>query len=125
VSYDVRSKRVEKEYYVEVDGIITDKAIDQLKNGVDIKLQEKEYRTLPCKVNSLDQDPRFEPTTKKRHRPTSWVSITLIEGKFRQVRKMTAAVGFPTLRLVRVRIGTVWLNDMKPGDVQEWDGIFL
>ncbi|HSN48687.1 MAG TPA: hypothetical protein VLR29_07995, partial [Flavobacterium sp.] len=54
-----------------------------------------------------------------RHGPTSWASITVNEGKFRQVRKMTAAVGFPTLRLVRVRIGNVHLNDLQAGEVVE------
>ena len=55
----------------------------------------------------------------ERHGPTSWASITVNEGKFRQVRKMTAAVGFPTLRLVRVRIGNVYLNDLQAGEVME------
>lgn len=119
VSFDFRSKDVEKEYYVELDGIITNKAIAKLKNGVTIKLQESEYQTLPCKVCQLNYEPDFEPTTKKRHRPTSWISIILTEGKFRQVRKMTTAVGFPTLRLVRVRIGNLTLGDLKSGEVRE------
>ncbi|MDP5097974.1 MAG: pseudouridine synthase, partial [Flavobacterium sp.] len=53
---------------------------------------------------------------------TSWVSVTLTEGKFRQVRKMTSAVGFPTLRLVRVRVGNIHLNDLKAGEVLEVSG---
>jgi 23S rRNA pseudouridine2457 synthase len=55
----------------------------------------------------------------ERHGPTSWLSITINEGKFRQVRKMTSAVGFPTLRLVRIRVGKVLLNDLKAGEVIE------
>ncbi|MFY7987345.1 MAG: pseudouridine synthase, partial [Flavobacterium sp.] len=58
----------------------------------------------------------------ERHGPTSWVSITLTEGKFRQVRKMTSAVGFPTLRLVRVRVGNIHLNELKAGEVLEVSG---
>ena len=54
-----------------------------------------------------------------RHRPASWISVTLTEGKFRQVRKMTASVGFPTLRLVRVRIGDIYLNNLAPGSVEK------
>ena len=79
--------------------------------------------TLPCKARRLEQIPVFEVPAKKvrneRHGPTSWASITVKEGKFRQVRKMSAAVGFPTLRLVRVRIGHIWLNDLTAGDVIE------
>jgi 23S rRNA pseudouridine2457 synthase len=55
----------------------------------------------------------------ERHGPTSWVSITLTEGKFRQVRKMTSAVGFPTLRLIRVRVGNIELGNLKAGEVRE------
>jgi 23S rRNA pseudouridine2457 synthase len=56
-----------------------------------------------------------------RHGPTSWASITITEGKFRQVRKMTAAVGFPTLRLIRIRIGSIELDDLDAGEVRELD----
>ena len=87
------------------------------------------YQTLPCKAMLLDPAPVFEATTSKanrrRHRPTSWLSITISEGKFRQVRKMTAAVGFPTLRLIRIRIGQVLLGDMQAGDVVEVDDFQL
>ena len=57
----------------------------------------------------------------ERHGPTSWISITITEGKFRQVRKMTSAVGFPTLRLIRFRIGNITLDNLKPGEVEELD----
>jgi 23S rRNA pseudouridine2457 synthase len=124
----VRSKKVEKEYYAQVDGIITEAAIEQLQQGVEIGIRDVKYRTLPCKVKRLAADPGFPPRTRKirddRHGPTSWVSITLTEGKNRQVRKMTAAAGFPTLRLIRVRVGPILLGDLKGGEVQEVTGFF-
>ncbi len=125
VSAQVRSKKVEKEYYVQVDGIIDEAAITQLKNGVEIGLDGGKYMTLPCQAKKLDTPPDFPTRTMKirddRHGPTSWASVTITEGKFKQVRKMTAAVGFPTLRLVRVRVGKVCLNDLKAGEVIEVD----
>lgn len=121
VSEQVRSKVVEKEYYVQIDGTITEEAIQQLKNGVTITVHKKKYTTIPCQVNLLNPIPSFSPRTKKirdeRHGQTTWISITITEGKFRQVRKMTAAVGFSTLRLVRVRIGDISLSDLSPGKV--------
>jgi len=118
----VRSKKVEKEYFAQVDGIITQEAVDLLKEGVIIGFNGKKYKTLNCE-SRLISHPNFPNRIQKirdeRHGPTSWVSITLKEGKFRQVRKMTAAVGFPTLRLVRVRVGNILLNDLKSGEVKE------
>ena len=122
VSEFIRSRKIEKEYYAQVDGIITDEAIEKLQEGVEIGLFSEKYQTLPCKAFRLEHDPGFAPRTKKirddRHGPTSWVSITVTEGKYRQVRKMTAAAGFPTLRLVRVRIGNIHLGDMAPGETR-------
>ena len=123
----VRSKKVEKEYYAQVDGIITPEAIALLQNGVEIGIRSEKYRTLPCKVFALANNPNFAPRTKKirdeRHGPTCWISITVTEGKFRQVRKMTAAAGYPTLRLFRVRIGKIHLNNLKPGEVLEVESL--
>jgi len=117
----IRSSKVEKEYYVQVDGMITQEAILALQNGVQISIEGKHYITMPCTVFELAETPNLPKRTKKirdeRHGPTSWISITIQEGKFRQVRKMTAAVGFPTLRLIRVRIGTNTINLMKSGEV--------
>ncbi len=128
-SHEVRSKKVEKEYYVQVDGEITDEAISQLQNGVEITVKKEKYLTLPGKAKKLISIPIFKERAKKirdkRHGPTSWVSITITEGKFRQVRKMTAAVGFPTLRLVRVRIGNVALEDLKSGKYKEVESFDL
>lgn len=119
----IRSKKVDKEYYVQVDGLITQEAIEQIKAGVEIGFNGTKYKTKPCHAFILNEIPNFGPRGKKirdeRHGPTSWASITVNEGKFRQVRKMTAAVGFPTLRLVRVRIGNVHLNDLQAGEVRE------
>ncbi|MFP5437095.1 MAG: pseudouridine synthase [Bacteroidia bacterium] len=119
----VRSKKVEKEYYAQVDGLITDEAIQQLQNGVEIGFKGTKYTTLPCRAFRVDKVPDLPVRSKKirdeRHGPTSWVSITVTEGKFRQVRKMTSAVGFPTLRLVRVRVGNIHLGTLQPGAVTE------
>jgi len=123
LSHEVRSKKVEKEYYVQVDGQVTSTAIEQLKNGVEIGFNGKKYVTLPCEVRKLEESPLLPERGKKirdaRHGPTSWISVTIVEGKFRQVKKMTAAVGYPTLRLVRVRIGKELLEDMRVGEVRE------
>ncbi|MHC1774596.1 MAG: pseudouridine synthase [Lentimicrobium sp.] len=121
----VRAKNHEKEYYAQLDGLINEEALENLRTGVEIGIRGVKYMTLPCKVKLLDNDPGFPPRTKKirddRHGPTCWVSITLTEGKNRQIRKMTAAAGFPTLRLFRIRVGSVYLGDLKPGEVREVD----
>ena len=123
VSHTLRSKKVEKEYHVQVDGQITKEAIDLLSKGVEIGIKGKKYMTLPCKVSKLLQAPQFPMIGWKirdeRHGPTSWISITITEGKYRQVRKMTAAAGFPTLRLIRVRVGAIELKGLAAGDVIE------
>lgn len=117
----INSQKVDKEYYALVDGDITDEAIEKLSSGVEIGFDGKKYKTKPSKVFKLHTPPDLPERSKKirdaRHGPVSWVSITLNEGKFRQVRKMTSAVGFPTLRLVRVRVGAIQLKTMTPGEV--------
>lgn len=123
VSERIRSKKVDKEYFAQVDGIMDQPALEQLMAGVEIGVRSEKYQTLPCQARLLESAPDFPARTKKirddRHGPTSWISITLNEGKVRQVRKMTAAVGFPTLRLFRVRIGKLKLNALKAGEVKE------
>jgi 23S rRNA pseudouridine2457 synthase len=123
VSERIRRKDVEKEYYAQVDGVPTDEAIRQLQEGLEIAHRSVLYQTLPARVRRLEQPPHLPARGRKirdeRHGPTSWVSIIVTEGKFRQVRKMTAAAGYPTLRLVRVRVGNIWLTDMRPGEVRE------
>ncbi|WP_162426781.1 pseudouridine synthase [Pontibacter pudoricolor] len=129
VSEQVRSKHIEKEYYAQVDGLITDEAIKLLQEGVEIGIGGDKYKTLPCAAFRLEQDPGFPQRSRKirddRHGPTSWVSITLTEGKNRQVRKMTAAAGFPTLRLVRVRIGDIQLGELQSGEVVEVEDLSM
>jgi len=119
----VNSKKVDKEYYAQVNGDISNEAIQKLKAGVEIGFEGKKYLTKPCVVSKLNGVPDFPNRSKKirddRHGPTSWISITLNEGKFRQVRKMTSAVGYSTLRLVRVRVGHIQLESMGIGDVVE------
>lgn len=122
LSYKINNSGVEKEYWAQLDGLITEEAIDKLRAGVKISLQGDFYRTKPCKAHILEPAPILPTASNKlrigRHRPNSWISIILTEGKFRQVRKMTASVGFPTLRLVRSRIGNIHLDDLSPGEVE-------
>ena len=125
VSEHIRSKKVEKEYYAQVDGIIDDTAIEALQNGVTIGISGEKYTTKPCKafhVQSLAEYPIADRKVRDgRHGPKSWIGIIVTEGKFRQIRKMTAAAGFPTLRLVRVRVGAVRLG-LSSGAVKEVNG---
>jgi 23S rRNA pseudouridine2457 synthase len=105
-------KHFPKVYYAQVEGLITTEALNRLERGVEIK----GYKTRPCRVERIDP-----PFIHDRHKPitphalTSWVRLTLHEGKKRQIRHMTAAVGFPTLRLIRVAIGPLNLDDLKSG----------
>ena len=123
MSEAIRSKNIEKEYYVQVDGCIPDEAIAQLRQGVQMPVKGELHLVSAKAVCRLDPAPPFAERSRRvrddRHGPTSWVSITLTEGKFRQVRKMTAAAGFPTLRLVRVRVGSMLLEELPVGAVRE------
>lgn len=114
-------------YYVQVEGEVTEEACRQLVNGVTISVNGKQYKTLPAEASMIEEPqlPERDPPIRfRKNIPTSWLALTLHEGKNRQVRRMTAAVGFPTLRLVRWSIGKISLADMeanfpKPGDVWE------
>ena len=113
-------------YTVQVDGKMTDEAIQMLENGIDIKVGKSMHRTMPANAKLLaegvglpDRDP---PVRYRKMIPTSWIKLTLIEGKNRQVRKMCAEIGFPVLRLVRTQIERLLLNGMKPGEVKEMKG---
>ena len=127
----IRSRHVEKEYHAQLDGLTTPAALAQLAEGVAIAAgTEAAYRTAPARATALLPAPDFAPRSRKirddRHGPTSWISLVLTEGKFRQVRRMTAAVGFPTLRLVRVRVGNCWLGSLPVGtavEVADFEGI--
>jgi 23S rRNA pseudouridine2457 synthase len=119
----IRQGGYPKQYWVQVDGDIQTAAIEKLRNGIEINIHGQYYTTQKCKVEKLDTPPTLPPRSKPvrsdRHGPSSWINITLTEGKFRQIRKMTAAVGHPTLRLVRHSIGKLNLRDMQPGQVIE------
>ena len=121
----MRAKDKEKEYYVQLDGLIDETGLGKLRNGIEIGIRGIKYLTLPCRAE-LIPDPEFPPRIKKirddRHGPTSWISIIITEGKNRQIRKMTAAAGFPTLRLLRVRVDQVALGDVTAGEVREVSG---
>jgi 23S rRNA pseudouridine2457 synthase len=127
VSYEITSSKTDKEYFVQVDGEITPEAIIQLQNGIEISHKSETYLTKPCTIFKLETNPDFPERGKKirdeRHGKTTWISLTINEGKFRQVRKMTAKVGFPTLRLVRVRIGNITLESLKMASVRELKSI--
>jgi 23S rRNA pseudouridine2457 synthase len=108
----------EKEYYAQVEGIPEEEVIQKLREGVVID----DKMTLPAKselVEEPDFPPRKPPIRYRRNAPVSWLKITITEGRFRQVRKMTAKIGHPTLRLVRVRIKNLLLNNLKPGEVRK------
>lgn len=108
----------ERTYWVQVDGAITEEAIQQLQNGVVINVNGKQYKTKKAKAVVMDEPDvpeRNPPIRFRKNIPTSWISLTLTEGKNRQVRRMTAAVGFPTLRLVRHSIGKITIEGQLPG----------
>ncbi|WP_375445376.1 pseudouridine synthase [uncultured Fibrella sp.] len=111
----------ERTYYVQVDGTVTDDALTKLADGVTITVDGKPHATLPAIARRIDEPalpPRNPPIRYRAAIPTSWIALTLTEGKNRQVRKMTAAVGFPTLRLVRWAIGHLTAEGMQPADVR-------
>lgn len=108
----------QRTYFVQVEGDITEAAIAHLQKGVPISINGKKHITQPAIVNKIEEPglpDRNPPIRFRKNIPTSWISITLTEGKNRQVRRMTAAVGFPTLRLVRYSIGQYSIDGMAPG----------
>lgn len=110
----------EREYWVQVEGTPTEEALSQLRKGVGINVDGKMYRTKPATVAWLQDEPivpeRNPPIRFRKSIPTSWLSLSLTEGKNRQVRKMTAAVNLPTLRLIRRKIGNITIENLAPGD---------
>ncbi len=105
----------QRTYWAQVERIPSTEALASLRRG----LQLQEHRTLPCKAFIIDPQPalpeRHPPIRFRKSVPTCWIELTLIEGKNRQVRRMTAAVGHPTLRLLRMRIGSYRLGTLEPG----------
>ena len=117
------SYRHEREYWVQVEGEIDHRSLQKLESGVRISIDGKPYHTQKCKATKLSNDisipERTPPIRFRKHIPTSWISLILTEGKNRQVRRMTASIGFPTLRLIRVRIVKLTIDSMQPGDLME------
>ena len=106
-------------YMVQVDGAITPSAVEKLQSGVDINIDGRIHHTKKATAKIVgspawiwDRDP---PVRFRKEIPTSWLQLTLTEGKNRQVRKMTTAVGFPTLRLIRCAIGKLTVDGIPPG----------
>lgn len=109
-----------REYWAQVEGLPTPASLGRLEKG---GIVIDDFTTLPCRVRLLDPPPailpRDPPIRFRKNVPDSWLSLELVEGKNRQVRRMTAAIGHPTLRLVRVRIGQFPLADLAPGKWRE------
>lgn len=109
-------------YLVQVEGLPTEPSLDELRKGVAVQGK----KTRPSEVRLLEQEPllppRPVPIRFRKTVPTSWLEITLREGRNRQVRRMTAAAGFPTLRLVRIGIGLLELGLLKPGEHRNLTG---
>jgi len=113
--------KLKKVYWVQVDGAISDDAVEQLRHGVALK----DGLTGPARVSVMEEPailwPRNPPIRTRAEIPTSWISLEISEGRNRQVRRMTAAVGFPTLRLIRYAIGPVTLDGLQPGAYEHID----
>jgi 23S rRNA pseudouridine2457 synthase len=108
----------EKEYYVQVEGIPQESSLEKLRNGVLINGK----KTLFSKVRKIDEPnfpQRIPPIRARKNIPTCWMSISITEGRNRQVRKMTAYIGHPTLRLIRVRIKNLLIDGLLPGSIRK------
>ena len=107
--------KLEKSYWVQGEGLIDEAALQRLAKGVELK----DGPTRPARARAIAEPPVWErhpPIRQRRRIPTSWLELSLREGRNRQVRRMTAAVGYPTLRLIRHRIGEWSLGELQPGE---------
>ncbi len=114
--------KLPKTYWVQVEGEPTEEALERLRRGV----RYADFTTLPCGVRRIPEPenlwPRQPPVRFRQSIPTAWLELILHEGKNRQIRRMTAHVGFPTLRLIRYAVGAVTLAGLAPGNWREFRG---
>ncbi len=120
---DPNSKK-KKTYWVQVEGLPSNSDLDTLRNGrLSIRINKKDHKCAPAKLrllgDAVEMPDRNPPIRERENIPTYWVQIELTEGKNRQVRKMFAKIGFPVLRLIRVKIGGIAIDGMQIGDVRE------
>ena len=112
------SAKLSKTYWAQVEGAIEDSDLEPLRKGINLK----DGRCLPAKASVIsppDIWPRTPPVRERKQIPTSWINLTLSEGRNRQVRRMTAAIGYPTLRLIRVKVGEWSIENLAPGQSKQ------
>lgn len=116
------SQKHKRVYWVQVHGVVSQETIELLKKGVSIRLENIDYTTLPCGAKIIETPQNLPPRGHPvgTHFPTTWIELTLYEGKFHQIRKMTAAIGHQTMRLLRVSMEDLELHDFVPGSVKEY-----
>jgi 23S rRNA pseudouridine2457 synthase len=113
-------RKLRKRYLVQVEGVPDEAAVEKLRRG----LRLADGMTLPAEAELIGPPAvwdRMPPVRFRRRIPTAWVSLAIIEGRNRQVRRMTAAAGYPALRLIRVSVGPWEIGDLQPGELREWD----